>query len=83
MSSYSLEERQDLLDRGGGLRKLRNSRIQHVRGATTKRRVLERVLREHHYDAVLVFSNVKRHERDTMTADARAVVSSMLIEEIL
>ena len=82
VSHLSVEERQAMLDEGGGLKKLRNMRIRHLTYNTVKKRHLEQVLLSADapdYDAVLVFPDDIEGSNDF---DARAVVCSMLIQSM-
>jgi hypothetical protein len=71
-----------MLEEGGGLKALRNVKIQHLTFNTVKKRHLEEVLLRSDapaYDAVLVFSDDIEGSNDF---DARAVVCSMLIQSM-
>ena len=41
MSNYTTEQRTEMLERGGGLRKLRNIVLKHIRTNTVKKRPLQ------------------------------------------
>ena len=82
VSHLSVEERQAMLEEGGGLKKLRNLRIEHLTYNTVKKRHLERVLcsaQSPAFDAVLVFSDDIEGSNDF---DARSVVCSMLVQSM-
>lgn len=81
LSSYTLEERQNLLQRGGGIKEgLQNVTLQHIVCNTVQKRPLKAALNEP-YDSVIVLSN--DIERRSSLADARSAVCSLLVTDLV
>jgi len=81
MSHYTVEQRQEMLEAGGGLSKLKNIQVNHVRGQTVKQSTLRKQVGDRAYDAMIVFSDTVGH--GTKTGDARAAVCSLLLRSLL
>jgi len=80
LSGLTEEDRNEKMLAGGGLKKLNNLKIRHVRGQTVKHRVIKDCVNETDFDGVIIFSS---GQYDVQTADARAAVCSLLIQSLL